>query len=259
MATVVHRRHASPAPLSPVMEARRGESDTSSDLEPPRTSIRRLSNGMVAVDTLLRSAVDARRALSLVITEDFQAKNLRHAVEHVVLPAIAAMANFCACDATLRARAAQRQSAKFAPHFEELPAVTFEELGHEVTLTPSEALDGLMCSLTASKPPMACYYSVRWRFLSDGARVKLSVVGARVCQLVPSLPSLVWLASAHCCLDCWVACWLPFCQPRKNVCSRHMYVCLVHGCLADRRKHHTLFTRIGRTRWPSVRTNGASR
>jgi len=124
-----------------------------------RARIRRISQGMEAVDALIRSAMDARRALNHVLSNSFHAKNLREAVEKLVLPLITSMANFCVCHAALTDHG--RDTGSVAEKFSELPAVEFEELGRTVELTPRLALEGLMTSLTATQPPMRCYYPVR--------------------------------------------------------------------------------------------------
>ena len=141
------------APLSPVMEGTREKES--------RGSIKRLSNGLEAIDVLLRSALDAKRALELVVTGNFQARNLRHAEKRLVQPIVAAMAGFCACNDVLTADPQAKGKARYETRFQELDPVTFDELGHSVTLAPWQALDGLMESLTSVTPPMACYYEVR--------------------------------------------------------------------------------------------------
>ena len=144
----VSRAAQRPVPGSPSSGDGRKGAETS-----VRVVIRRLSTAgasMEAVDMLIRSAVDAKEALGLFLTGSFHAQNLRQGIDMLVLPLLTGITNCCVFHA-----------ARTALPLADFPAVTFDELGFRVTLSAFDALDGLMCSLTSEKPPMACFYGVR--------------------------------------------------------------------------------------------------
>jgi hypothetical protein len=129
-----------------------------------RALIEQLSNDMEAVDLLLLSATTAQRALAHVLapppTRVQNPDGSSLTLESVVLPLLRSTANFCACAVGLWSSSSTLPPSRFS--FSGLPAVTFRELGRDVTMSPLEALNALVLSLTTPTPRLVCFMLVGW-------------------------------------------------------------------------------------------------
>jgi hypothetical protein len=114
---------------------------------------------MEAIDLLILSATDATRVISQLLSVNVDVGELREGVLTLMLPLIRSIINFCACN-----RALETSGDLLSPRagsFAGLPATSFNEFGIEVVLTPTQALEGIISSLTSARPPTVENYGLK--------------------------------------------------------------------------------------------------